>query len=270
MRSSETIRRTNLTALCAAIIAAMLCLVLLALPLYDFSATVFTKKSGNTFVGDEKYVAVRAEVEAAAEARAAETGEMPQIIENVTERTNSKGEKTSMVAFEVRENMHRTGWDFIRSSLVSGKMLGVMALCVVAALICMVLGSAGSLSTDWHALAGRQAALRKIAGWLALVALILIPVFAMRNNLDFSRQIRLATDDLAPAGIEALLQKLDGFLYGGTAGADTLKLMSGVQFTARWTLWALLPLLGVMVLGPSSSPTASPARPSSAADCTCS
>ena len=249
MKSSEAIRKTNLTALCAAIIAAILCLALLALPLYDFSATVFTKKSGNTFVGDEKYVAVRAEVEAAAEARAAETGEMPQIIENVTERTNSKGEKTSMVAFEVRENMHRTGWDFIRSSLVSGRLLGAMAICIVAAVACLLLGCAGSLSTDWHELTGRRLLLRRLAGWLALAALLLVPVFAMRNNLDFSRQIRLASDDLAPAGIETLLARLDGFLYGGTAGDSALKLMSGVQYAARWALWAFLPLTAVIVLG---------------------
>ena len=110
MKTSEKIRATNLRALAACALAFILCLILLSLPVYDFSATVFTKKSGNTFVGDEKYLAVRAEVEAAAQGRAGETGSMPEIVENVTERTNSKGEKTSMVAFEVRETMRRTGF----------------------------------------------------------------------------------------------------------------------------------------------------------------
>ena len=41
--------------------------ILMALPLYSFTASVYTKKSSNTFVGDEKYQEVRAEVEAEAE-----------------------------------------------------------------------------------------------------------------------------------------------------------------------------------------------------------
>ena len=128
MKTSEVIRATNLRALAACALALILCVVLLSLPLYDFSATVFTKKSGNTFVGDEKYLAARAEVEAAAAERAAATGSAPEIVENVTERTNSKGEKTSMVAFEVRETMRRTGWDFIRSGLTSGRVLLIVLI----------------------------------------------------------------------------------------------------------------------------------------------
>ena len=41
--------------------------ILMALPLYSFTASVYTKKSSNTFVGDEKYREVRAEVESEAE-----------------------------------------------------------------------------------------------------------------------------------------------------------------------------------------------------------
>ena len=130
----ETVRRANLRALAVALLAAALALAMLCLPLYRFSATVFAKKSGNTFVGDEKHQAVRAEVEAEAARRAEVTGRMPQIVENVTERTNSKGEKTSMVAFEVREVMRRTGWQFIASGLGCGKVLLAALICLVAAL----------------------------------------------------------------------------------------------------------------------------------------
>ncbi|MBR0367230.1 MAG: hypothetical protein IJH86_02425, partial [Clostridia bacterium] len=154
MKTSEKIRATNLRALAACALAFILCLILLSLPVYDFSATVFTKKSGNTFVGDEKYLAVRAEVEAAAQARAGETGSMPEIVENVTERTNSKGEKTSMVAFEVRETMRRTGWDFMRSGLASGRVLLAVLICAAASLLCAAAGAMADLSTDWAALTG--------------------------------------------------------------------------------------------------------------------
>ena len=249
MRTSDQIRKTNLRALLAILLAAVLCLALLCLPLYDFSATVFTKKSGNTFVGDEKYVAVRAEVEEAARARADETGSMPEIIETVTERTNSKGEQTSMVAFEVRETMKRTGWDFIRSGLGPGRALLAVALCAALSALCALLGMAGGLSADWASVVGARRFLRRLAGGLALAALLLVPVFMMSNNLAFSRQIRLANDGFPGPGLEGLLAKLDRFLYGGTAGEKALALMSGVSYRPCWTVWALLPLLGIQIFG---------------------
>lgn len=249
MNTSENIRNTNNNAMIACLLSIVLCLVLLSLPVYDFSATVFTKKSGNTFVGDEKYLAARAEVEEAAQQRAAETGEQPEIIEKVTERTNSKGEKTSMVAFEVRETMHRTGWDFMRSDLASGKILLILLICVFAALICAYIGAMNAMATEWTMVPGWRRRFRHLAGWLALIAFLLVPVFLMRNNLDFSRQIRLATDGFPTPELEGLLEKLDRFLYGGTAGEKTLDLMEGVSYHARWTAILLMPVLAVQILG---------------------
>ena len=203
MNTSESIRKTNRIAqgVCAA--ALLLILAIQFLPLYDFSATVFTKKSGNTFVGDEKYTAVRAEVEAAAQARADETGTMPEIIENVTERTNSKGEKTSMVAWEVRETMKKTGRDFARSGLASGAILAIIVLCACAAMFLNWFGMGrGTLEVDWASVTGGPKRLRRLACWLSLIALLLVPVFLMRCNLDFSRQIRLANDGFPRPGLE--------------------------------------------------------------------
>ena len=250
MKSSANIRRINRAALiaCAAAFALMILCALLQ-PLYGFSATVFTKKSGNTFVGDEKYLAVRAEVEAAAETRAAETGVMPEIIENVTERTNSKGAKTSMVAFEVRETMHRTGLDFMRSGLTSGRLLMAAFICAGLALLLALIGLVGRMDADWPSITGAPRVLRRLACWLALAALLLIPAFLMANNLAFSRQIRLAADGFPGQDLDALLQKLDAFLYGGTAGDKTLELMSGLSYAPRWTAWAMLPLAAVLLLG---------------------
>ena len=146
----EVVRRANARALIAALLCAALVVACLCLPLYSFSATVFAKKSGNTFVGDEKYKEVRAEVEAEARARADAAGTLPEIVENVTERTNSKGEKTSMVAFEVRQAMRRTGWDFVRSPLASGRILLALILCLLAAAVLLGAGMMG----DGHGLAG--------------------------------------------------------------------------------------------------------------------
>ena len=249
MNTSESIRRTNRAALIVCAAACLAILLLQCLPLYDFSATVYTKKSGNTFVGDEKYVAVRAEVEAAAQARADETGSMPEIVENVTERVNSKGEKTSMVAWEVRETMKKTGWDFMRSGLTSGTILLASVLCACAALLLCVLGLRGkTFDLDWASVTGGPKVLRRLACWLALIALLLIPVFLMQNNLAFSRQIRLATDGFPKPGLEALLTRLDAFLYGGTAGENTLSLMSGISYRALWPVWAMMLLLAAQLM----------------------
>ena len=249
VNTPETVLRVNWRALIAALLAAALCLLAVNLPIWQFSATVFAKKSGNTFVGDEKYRAARAEVEAAAAAYAAEKGGDPQIVENVTERTNSKGEKTSMVAFEVRQTMRRTGWDFVRSGLTAGKLLLALVLCLLAAVVLLGEGLMGAMDTDWPELMPRKRNLRRAAAALGLVALLLVPVFMMSCNLAFSRWIRLATDGFPRPGTDTLLRTLDGFLYGGTAGEQTLELMSGVRHGPMWPLPVSMLLLAVFALG---------------------
>lgn len=179
----EAVRRANVRALVAALVIAALCLACLSLPVYRFSATVFSKKSGNTFVGDEKYLLAKAEVEAEANARAEATGVMPEIVETVTERVNSKGNKTSMVAFEVREVMRRTGWQFIASGLAGGYVLLAMIACVALALMLLFVGLRGAMDVDWPALAQGKSAPRRAAAALALVALMLVPVFMMYNKI---------------------------------------------------------------------------------------
>ena len=185
----EQVRRVNLRALVAALVAAVLCLAALCMPIYGFSATVFSKKSGNTFVGDEKYQEVRAEVEAEAARLTEETGMTAQIFENVTERTNSKGEKTSMVAFEVRQEMRRNGWDFVRSGLTGGRLLLAAVVCLLAAVVLLGEGMLGAMDVSWPELPAGKRNLRRAAAALGLVALLLIPVFMMSCNLSFSRQI---------------------------------------------------------------------------------
>ena len=239
----DVVRRANLRALIAALVAAALVVACLCLPLYSFSATVFAKKSGNTFVGDEKYQEVRAEVEREAQARADATGVMPEIVENVTERTNSKGEKTSMVAFEVREIIQRSGWQFIASGLTGGKLLLAALIALVLALVLLGAGLAGAMDRDWPALPGGKRRPRQIAAALGLVALALVPVFMMSCNLSFSRSIKLAADGFPKPGTDALLQRLDAFLYGGTAGEDTLGLMGGVNYHPTWALYGMLAAL---------------------------
>ena len=105
MRYPE-IRQQNRRMLILMLAGLILTLILMSLPLYSFDVGVYTKKSGNTFVGDEKYQVVRAEVEAVAEDYRAQ-GFNVEIEENVLERVNSKGNTTSLITFTVTERYTR-------------------------------------------------------------------------------------------------------------------------------------------------------------------
>ena len=101
MRYPEVARR-NRRMMLLLILGLILSLILMSLPLYTFDADVYTKKSANTFVGDEKYVAARAEAEQAAEDYRAQGFDV-EVHENVLERVNSKGKTTSLVTFTVSQ-----------------------------------------------------------------------------------------------------------------------------------------------------------------------
>ena len=137
-------KRMNMVSLGLVMIGLILALGLLLAPLYTIRAGIYTKKSSNTFVGDEKYLEVKKEVEAEAD-RYREQGLSVQIRESVTERTNSKGEKTSLVTFSIEQAFTRSAISFLKSGLPTGRilmlLLAVMALTVLSALA----GSAGSL-----------------------------------------------------------------------------------------------------------------------------
>ena len=53
----------NRLALILAAAALVLAAVLLSLPVVQFTTSIYTKRSANTFVGDEKYIAAMAEAE---------------------------------------------------------------------------------------------------------------------------------------------------------------------------------------------------------------
>ena len=63
--SSLSVRRKNLMALAVCAAALILTLVIVSLPVYTLDINLLTKKSGNTFVGDERYLAAKETVDAA-------------------------------------------------------------------------------------------------------------------------------------------------------------------------------------------------------------
>ena len=116
MRYPE-IRQQNRRMLLLLLVGLALTLILMSLPLYSFDVGVYTKKSGNTFVGDEKYQAAREEVEAVAEDYRAQGFDV-EIQESVLERVNSKGNTTSLVTFTVTERYSKNIFAFLGGTLI--------------------------------------------------------------------------------------------------------------------------------------------------------
>ena len=170
----------NRLALILAAAALVLAAVLLSLPVVQFTTSIYTKRSANTFVGDEKYIAAMAEAEAVLEQYAdAGIGGSLKIDESVTERVNSKGETTSLVVLSVQHSVRRSGWDFLRSSLTPGRMMQALVLCVVLA---AVLAGCQGIHTSVNGLGERAG-----NAPLASVQAILKDQFQAHTAIDESR-----------------------------------------------------------------------------------
>jgi multiple sugar transport system permease protein len=237
-------RKANLLSLGLIALSLILFIVLLSLPLYQFNTLLYTKKSGNTFVGDDRYVAARADVDAVAQQYRDQAGyDHIAETEDITQRVNSKGETTSMITFRVTDTVERNGWAFIASGLPSGKVL--LASLLAAALAALLLAATlrGTVSQTPVALPAREKTLRQAACALVLLSLLLIPVFALSTVHVFQRQIIAKLSQTSQAPSAALLQAADSFLYGGKAGANIATLIADIAYHSLSPLWLMLPVL---------------------------
>ena len=227
-------------ALIVCLVSALLAAALLALPAFRFETALFSVKSGNTFVGDEKYLAKKAQAEDVLET-CRESGGYGDVAlrEEVTERVNSKGEKTSMVAFSVTASRARSGYAFIASGLPSGRVLLALAALGALSLALLLAGCRKSLDTPPRALKAGQRRLRRAACFCALGALILVPAFVMRTTVYFGREIIALLSQADTPAVAARVAAADGFLYGGSAGADAASLL-GVCNTGRRRMYGCL------------------------------
>lgn len=247
MKDRSVIRKENRTAMFVLLLAFLLVCSLLCLPAYEFTSSIYTKKSGNTFVGDEKYIAVKAEVEAAADEYRANGIEV-ELEESVTERVNSKGKTTSMVSFSLNHSFKKSGWDFLGSGLTSSWVLLAIVLLSALSLACGLAGCVGSVGDRFNHLDSRSASFRSFSGILALFAMILVPVFFMTNTYCLSRQITLYTSEIAIEGKEEFYALLNAFLFDGTAGENIESALKGLKFVTTGSLWAVLPCIFIMLL----------------------
>ena len=236
------LKALNRRALLLMLVGLLLAAILFSLPLYSFQARIYTKKSANTFVGDEKYQSVRAEMEEIAESYRADGFDV-DISEDVTLRTNSKGEQTSLIAFSVTQDIHRNLWSFLPSSLPSAHVLRAIALCMLLSAACALLGLRGEEETVHRYLPARSRRLRTAAGVLLLIAVLLVPVFLLMNNFFFSRRLALIGKGLISEGVEQSFRQADSFLFGGRMGEKIGDALSGLQYDPSGMLWLLIPCL---------------------------
>ncbi len=217
-------RKTVLLLLAAALVLTAVCC---GLTFLRFSSRLYLKRSPNTFVGDEKYLAVRAEVEQELEGFRAQ-GVAGTISEEVIERVNSKNEKTSLVIFSINAANSRTGWALLGAGLPSSLLLLAVLVLSVAAWACAFISAAGG---------------KKTAGILgfafALAAFFLIPVIYNRLNLDLSRSLDLYFSGKNPGGAD-MLPKLDRFLFGGSGGDQLETLLSDLHYSIGAGVFLLL------------------------------
>jgi len=233
--TAKTMRRSLVLCLAAALLGA----VLMALPVFTFRATVYTKKSSNTFVGDEKYEAALAEAEEAA-AQFRDAGMDVEISESVTERTNSKGETTSLVTFYVEEQLQKSVWSLLSADFVCSKVLRCMLVCLVLAAVCLLAGCRGSLAEPIRTLSAGKRHLRGAGCLLLLADVLLTPVLVFSTNYTFWRKVSLCTGDLLEDGKEEFYARIDDYLFSGSMGEEIASAVKGLTMDTSSLVWLIL------------------------------
>ena len=238
------VSRKNLTALCAVIALAILSVLILTLPVYKFDVTVYTKRSGNTFVGDDRYLAARADVEAQV-AGYSSRGIHTDITEEIIERVNSKGETTSLIIFRVNREIGCNGWDFIRSGFPSGRILvWILSFEGLALVLACVSGLkfSGKKSTNV-----KHRYFRRGSAFLILICALLAILFVLYTNVVINRWIGLYAAGVAESPGEAVLTSADMLIYQGAGGEETAALLKDTATSSSFTWWMQLPVFLCMI-----------------------
>ncbi len=236
--NKDKLLKADRTALALMAAALILAAVLMSLPLYHFSAVVYSKKSANTVVGDEKYQELRRELESEAQAYE-ERGLRVSIDESVTERTNSKGETSSLVAVSLKQSFDKNIWSFLKGNMSSCTVLKLMLALAAAGLILTLAGSLGSMGRTQREMTGKEKLIRGLPVFLFGLDCILTPVFILMNNQIFWRKLSLYNEDLLTEGKDSFYAGLDRLLFDSQMGegiGDAVKKLSADHSALVWLL----------------------------------
>lgn len=242
------LKKKNQLALLFVLLGLVLTLAIASLPVYTFQAGVFTKKSPNTFVGDDKYKEAKAEVEAVAEEYLAQGIEV-EIVEDITERTTSSGEKTSLIAFTIKQTMGKSLWSLLGSGMAPGKVFMALLISGIMSLIFALAGLTGSWETAYRNLDKRTKLLRSLSIASGVVGFLLVPVIYMANNVAFSRKLGLYLGDQITEGREAYFSSLDRFLFDGAAGDKIESMVGKLDIHQSGMLFFLFFTFAIMIIG---------------------
>ena len=241
------LKKKNRLSLIILAIGLALTLLISSLPIYTFQTGIYTKKSPNTFVGDDTYKEVKAEVEAIADDYRAQGYEV-EIREEVTERTTSKGEKTSLVAFTIEQAQGKSLWGFIGTGLPTDKIFLAVIFFALLSAISAALGLMGTWETLHKNLTRGPRFLRGLSVVSAIMAFILVPVISMANKLSFSRKLGLYTGGKLEEGKAEYFAAMDRFLFDGTAGEKVEGMVSKLDIHQSGMLFLLYLSIGIMII----------------------
>ena len=222
-----------LTAFCLLVLFAVL-----ALPLVSFSSVLETKRSPNTFIGDEKYQAAKQEMMTKQQEYAAD-GIDTDISEEVIERQNSKGETTSLVIFRLSSENTRSGFQLLGAGLNVSAILTTLFFCSAGMLLMSILGCFSQNNKKLFFSAGVV---------FALAVLTLTVAVPLRFNLDFSRNVTLLLNGNLTGNTASYTDALDHFLYDSQAKDQLINMLGNLkcQISGLWWLM-LLPSFGLLI-----------------------
>ncbi len=240
-------KKGNLGAFLLIIAGLILAVCLANLPLYHFEGRVYTKKSSNTFKGDEKYKQVSEEVqEVLKEYR--DQGFMVELSEEETLRTNSKGETTSLISFYIGSTVSKTIFSFIGGPLLPGRIASCMAVCIC---LCVLLAlCACFLFPNKDGKMPKTAkTMYSVSCLLSLITMLLAPVFILSGNYTFSRRLTLYGEELITDGKEEFYAALDRFFFNGSLGDAAEAAFKQPGFSYSGMVWLLVPCFFLILAG---------------------
>ena len=242
-----TTSKGRITALLLMILGLILCFILFAQPLFSFDARVYTKKSSNTFKGDEKYKAALAEVEEVLAGYEAQ-GFSAAITEEETLRTNSKGETTSLISFSVSSTLKKSILSMTGLKLMPGYVAFLLTACVDCSFLAAACGVLLCMKRKSEKPDKLQRSLFGLAALFSVIALICVPVLAMTGNYSFVRKLNLYNEELVTQGREAFGQAIDRYLFSGSMGDGVDAALKQLGFSFSAFIWLLIPCIFLMLV----------------------
>ena len=242
-----TTSKGRITALLFMMLGVILSFILFAQPLFSFEARVYTKKSSNTFKGDDKYKAALAEVEEVLAEYEAQ-GLPASVTEEETLRTNSKGETTSLISFSVSSTLKKSILSMTGLKLMPGYMAFLLTACVDCAFLAAAFGVIISMKRKDERTDKIRKLLFGLASLLSVIALISVPVLVMTGTYSFVRKLNLYNEELITEGREAFGQAIDRFLFSGSMGDSVDSALKQLGFSFSGLIWLLIPCIFIILL----------------------